>query len=292
MSTLPASATHAESDPNQAPACLLVFNASDPMGAAGLAADVVASACMGAHALPVMTGAWARDSATIFDFFPLDDEAVAEQSRAVLEDVEISAIKLGFAGSPDNLGVAAGIAADYPHIPLIACMPDLSWWREDAQDAYHDAFAEMVLAQTAVLVGSYGTLKRWLLPHWSYDRAPSARDLAMAAGELGASYTLVTGIEPDPHTIDTCLSSPAALLASARMQRLPGSFVGAGDTLSAAFAALMACQFEPAAALTEALGLLEGSLQHGFRPGMGHHLPQRFFWAQAPASDPHPASSI
>ena len=113
--------------PTMRPACVLVFNANDPSGAAGLSADVNAIASVGAHALPIVTGAYARDTAEIFDHFSLDEEAVAEQARAVLEDVPVQVIKVGFAGSPENLSAVAGIAADYADIPLIAYMPDLSW---------------------------------------------------------------------------------------------------------------------------------------------------------------------
>jgi len=270
-------------------ACVLAFNASDPCGASGLAADIVASACVGVHALTVMTGAYARDTAHIFDFYPLDDEAVAEQARAVLEDIEVHAIKLGFAGTPDNLGVVAGISADYPDIPLIAFMPDLSWWSSDEIDAYHEAFVDLILPQTAVLTGNYSTLRRWLLPLWPHARPPGARDLAMAAGELGASYTLVTGIDLGEGSIDNILAAPQTLLVSARFDRLDGQFIGTGDTLSATFAALMANGYTPADAFTEALSYLEGSLKAGFRPGMGHTLPNRLFWAQSP-DQPDPAA--
>jgi hydroxymethylpyrimidine/phosphomethylpyrimidine kinase len=270
-------------DPKPAPpACVLVFNCSDPCGAGGLAADVVAMACVGVHALPVMTGAQARDSAKIFDFFPLDDEAVAEQARAVLEDIEVQLIKLGFAGTPDNLGVVAGISADYVGIPLIAHMPDLSWWNDDAIDAYHQAFVDLILPQTAVLTGSYSTLRRWLLPHWRHDRSPGARDIAMAAGDLGASYTLVTGIDVPDSGIENSLSSPQSVLASVRFARLDGPFTGTGDTLCAAFCALLASGYALTEAFTEALSYLDGSLKNGFRPGMGHTLPNRLFWAQPP----------
>jgi len=276
-------------------ACLLAFNASDPSGAGGLAADSMATACVGAHALSVMTGAYARDTAHIFDFFPLGDEAVAEQARAVLEDIEVQAIKLGFAGTPDNLGVVAGISADYPDTPLIAFMPDLSWWSNDEIEAYHEAFVDLILPQTAVLIGNYSTLKRWLLPLWHNDRPPGARDLAIAAGEFGASYTLVTGIDLGERGLENVLASPQSLLASARFDRLEGQFIGSGDTLSATFAALLANGYELVDAFTEALSYLEGSLSEGFRPGMGHRLPDRLFWAQSPdmpdgATSP-PASS-
>src|SRR4029077_17160769 len=76
--------------------CVLVFNASEPSGAGGLACDALAISSVGAHMLPVVTGAYARDTAEIFDHFPFDEEAVAEQARAILEDVEVRLIKVGF----------------------------------------------------------------------------------------------------------------------------------------------------------------------------------------------------
>ena len=221
------------------PACVLVFNANDPSGAGGLAADVTAIASVGAHALPIMTGAYARDSAKIFDHFALDDEAVTEQARAVLEDVAVQVIKVGFAGSPENLAVVASIAADYADAPLIAYMPDLSWWDEVQIDLYLDAFKEMVLPQTTVLVGNHSTLWRWLLPEWSVERSPSARDLARAAHECGVSFTLVTGIPLPDQFIDNVLCSPQTILASEKFERFEAVFTGAGDTLSAALAALL-----------------------------------------------------
>jgi hydroxymethylpyrimidine/phosphomethylpyrimidine kinase len=91
-----------DSDDAGGPACV-VFNASDPSGAGGLSADVSAIASVGAHALPVVTGAYARDTAEIFEHFSFDEEAVAEQARTILEDVPVQVIKVGFAGNPEAL---------------------------------------------------------------------------------------------------------------------------------------------------------------------------------------------
>ena len=51
------------------PACVLVFNASDPSGAGGLTADITTIASVGGHPIAVVTGAYARDTAQIFDHF-------------------------------------------------------------------------------------------------------------------------------------------------------------------------------------------------------------------------------
>ena len=45
-------------------------------------------------------------------------------------------------------------------------------------------------------------------------------------------------------------------------------------------AALLASETELSEAVGEALSYLDRCLESGFRPGMGHVLPDRLFWAQ------------
>lgn len=281
------SSTEAAADDGDesSPACVMVFNASDPSGAGGLAADVTAIASVGAHALPVVTGAYARDTAEIQDHFPFDEEAIAEQARAILEDTPAQVFKVGFVGSPEAVSTIAGIAADYADVPLIAYMPNLSWWDESQIDLYLDAFRELMLPQTTVLVGSHSTLWRWLLPDWSNEKSPSARDIAKAAAEMGVPYTLVTGIPLPEQFMDNVLATPQTVLGSERFERFEAVFSGAGDTLSAALSALVASGSDLAAATTEALTYLDRCLDAGFRPGMGNVVPDRLFWAQ-PEGEP------
>jgi hydroxymethylpyrimidine/phosphomethylpyrimidine kinase len=266
-------------------ACVMVFNANDASGACGIAADLCAIASVGAHALPVITGVYTRDTAAIFDHFALDDEVVTEQARAVLEDVAVQIFKVGFVGSPEILSAIAELASDYADVPLIAYMPDLSWWTEDKTEEYQDAFSEMLLPQATVLVGNYSTLMRWLLPDWNQEAEATARDIARAANEFGVAYTLVTGIALPDQFIDNVLCSPEAILFSQRFERFDAMFTGAGDTLSAALSALVASDTELVEAVTEALTYLDQCLEHGFRPGMGNVLPDRLFWAHPEPED-------
>lgn len=282
---LPAAVEAAADADDDRPACVLCFNASDPSGAGGQAGDVTAIASVGAHALSVVTGAYARDTAEIFDHFALDEDAVAEQARVILEDVPVQVIKVGFVGGPENISVIAGIAADYADVPLVAYMPNLSWWDEGQIDLYLDAFRELMLPQTTVLVGNHSTLWRWLLPDWGSERSPTARDIAKAASQYGVPYTLVSGIPLPEQYVDNVLASPQAVLASAKFERFEAVFSGAGDTLSAALAALIASGTDLAGATTEALSYLDRCLDAGFRPGMGNVVPDRLFWAQPESDD-------
>ena len=273
-----------DSEDDASIACVLVFNASDPSGAGGISADVLAIASVGAHALPVLTGAYARDTAQIFDFFPLSEEAVGDQARAILEDVPPHVIKVGFAGSAENISIIAELTADYDGVPVVAYMPNLSWWEDDQIDQYLDAFRELLLPQTSILVGHHSTLRRWLLPDWSSEKNPGPRDIAKAAAEFGVPYTLVTGMSGTDQQIDNVLATPETVVGHEKFERIEAIFSGAGETLSAALAALIATGLDLSVAASEALHYLDRCLDEGFRPGMGHVIPDRLFWA-LPESD-------
>lgn len=264
-----------------APACVMTFNGNDPTGAGGVAGDVATIAAMGAHALPVVTAIVMRDTAEIFDNHALDADVIVEQARSVLEDVTIAAWKVGFLGSPEGVSAVAEILSDYPDVPLVAYLPNLAWIEEDEQQAYLEAFRDLVLPQTEVLVGSHQTLTDFLLPEWEGERPPSSREIALAANKHGARFVLVTSVPLPDQFVDNVLASPQGAITGEKFERFEAAFVGAGDTLSAGLAALLATGAELHAAVGEALAFLDQALDAGFRPGMGNVLPDRFFWALA-----------
>jgi hydroxymethylpyrimidine/phosphomethylpyrimidine kinase len=279
-------------DPNQepsAPASVMSFNASDPSGAGGLAGDIATIAAMGAHALPVVTTIVMRDTAEVFDHHALDAEVVVEQARSILEDITLAGWKVGFLGSAETVSAVAEVLSDYPDLPLVSYLPPLSWLDEDQLQPYLDAFRELILPATEVLVGNHKTLQDFLLPDWDNERPASPRELAVAAGEHGTRYVLATGVmlasKGNEQFIDNVLASPQGALTGEKFERFDAGFVGAGDTLAAALASLLAAGSELQAAVGEALAFLDQSLDAGFRPGMGNVVPDRFFWAMPPAEE-------
>ena len=265
--------------------CVLSFNASDPTGACGSSSDALVIGSIGAHALPVVTGVYVRDTRETLGHTVIDDTTVAEQAHAVAEDIPILTIKVGFLGSAEVVAAVAAFASDYASVPLIAYMPDLSWWSEQEIDDYLDAFSELLLPQTAVLVGNNATLRHWLLPESTTDRHARAADLARAAAEYGVSYVVVTGVPMAGDQLGNVLASPQAELHSQSFERIDAGFLGAGDILSAALAALLATGSDLTEAVGEALLYLDQALDHGFRPGMGRAVADRLFWASAEADD-------
>ena len=285
----PATATEDASNEPPPPACVMCFNASDPSGAGGIAGDIATIAAMGAHALPVVTSIVMRDTADTFDQHEIDADVVAEQARTILEDVTIAGWKVGFLGSADNVSAVAEILSDYADIPLVSYLPNLSWLEEDQLQPYLEAFRELILPATELLVGSHKALQDFLLPDWDNERPPSARELAVAASEHGTRYVLVSGVMltgkgPEQY-IDNVLASAQGAITGEKFERFDAAFLGAGDTLSAAMCALLAAGSELQPAVGEALSFLDQSLDAGFRPGMGNIVPDRFFWALPPPEE-------
>ncbi|MFG6414724.1 hydroxymethylpyrimidine/phosphomethylpyrimidine kinase [Roseateles sp. DC23W] len=288
----PSSLPHdAQADPtpddqeNPPPACVLSFNASDACGAGGLAGDVATIAAMGAHCLPVVTAVVLRDTAETFEHHNLDPDVVAEQARHILEDVPITAWKVGFLGNAEAVSAVAEVLSDYPDVPLVTYLPSIAWIDEDEQQSYLDALRELVLPQTAVLVGNHKTMTDFLLPDWDNERTPSARELAVAAAQAGAQHVLVTGMQLPNQFVDNVLANASGPIAGEKFERFETAFLGAGDTLAAALAALLSVGAELHSAVSEALSFLDQSLDAGFRPGMGNVVPDRFFWALPPADE-------
>lgn len=263
------------------PPAVLSFNASDPTGAGGLAGDALVVASVGAHLLPVVTGVQLRDTREALEHVALDDATIAEQARLVAEDVPVRVLKVGFVGSPEAVAAIAAFVSDYPELPVVLYMPDLSWWDEQAIDAYQDALRELLLPQVDVLVGNNTTLRHWLLPESASRRSAGSGDLARAAAALGVPYVLVTGLPEAGDRIASVLASPQGELCRQSFERIDAGFLGAGDLLSAALAGLLAMGSELVEASVEALQYLDQALDHGFRPGMGRAIADRLFWAEA-----------
>src|SRR5262249_37597887 len=126
------------------PACVLSFNASDASGAGGIAGDIATIAAMGAHCLPVVTAIVLRDTAEVFEHESLDPDPIAEQARPILEDVPITAWKVGFLGNAEGVSAVAEVLSDYPDVPLVTYLPSVAWIDEDDQQQYLDALRELV----------------------------------------------------------------------------------------------------------------------------------------------------
>jgi hydroxymethylpyrimidine/phosphomethylpyrimidine kinase len=266
---------------SEIPPIVLTFAATDPTGGAGLQADVLTIAAMGCHPLSVVTAITVQDTGGVDDVLPIDAEWVADQARAVLEDMPVSAFKIGLLGSVENIAAIAEVISDYPDIPLVFD-PVLASGRGDelTTEDMLAAMSELLLPQTTILTPNSIEARRLVHDEEDEEDNPDLEECAKRILEHGCEYVLITGThEHTPKVVNT-LYGERGVVRSDNWPRLPGIYHGSGCTLASAIAALLANGLPVAEAVKEAQEFTWQALQYGFRPGMGQHIPDRLFWAR------------
>lgn len=262
------------------PPLVLVFAASDPTAGAGIQADMLTLASLGCHPLSALTAITVQDTVGVESVHPVAAELVERQARALLEDMQIAAFKLGVLGSVENVVAIAEIVSDYPDIPLVFD-PVLTSGRGDdlSGEEIISAMRELLLPQTTILTPNAPEARR-LAEHEDDESEPAIDLCAHRLIELGAQHILITGThENTPEVINT-LYGVNGVLRRDRWERLPGSYHGSGCTLASAVAACIAGGASIEDAVRDAQDYTWQTLAKGFRPGMGQFIPDRFFWAR------------
>ncbi len=262
------------------PPLVLVFAASDPTSGAGIQADLLTLASLGCHPLSALTAITVQDTLGVESVHPVAADVLERQARAVLEDMQVAAFKIGVLGSIENVVVVAEILADYPDIPLIFD-PVLASGRGDefSGEEIISAMREMLLPQTTLLTPNAPEARR-LAESDDDESEPTIDVCARRLIEMGAQYVLITGThESTPEVVNT-LYGPAGVIRRDRWERLPGSYHGSGCTLASAIAGSVAGGASIEDAVRDAQDYTWQTLKNGFRPGMGQYIPDRLFWAR------------
>ncbi|MDZ4098335.1 MAG: hydroxymethylpyrimidine/phosphomethylpyrimidine kinase [Methylophilaceae bacterium] len=264
------------------PPTVLTFAATDPSSGAGLQADILTFASIGCYPLSVVTAITVQDTLGVENVMVFDADWVNEQARTILEDVQVSAFKLGMLGSVENIAVIAEIMADYPDVPLLID-PILSSGRGDelANDEMQSAMIDLLFPQATLITPNSLEARRYAFSDDTEEvENTSLEESAQRLLAMGPEFVLITGThERSPEVVNT-LYGEQGLVKAYNWERLPGSYHGSGCTLTSAIAACMAHGLTMEEAVQEGQEYTWQTLKGAFRPGMGQYVPDRMFWAR------------
>ena len=236
---------------------VLVFAGADPSGGAGIAADILAIAAQGAHALPVITALTVQDNDRVYEVLPVDSGVVRRQALALMDKVAIHAVKIGIPGNRANAEAIAELVGQLrlvqPNLPVVLD-PVLA---SGAGDALTRADALAPLLPLATLV---------------VPNLPEAG--ALAADLRGCADVLITGGHASGDWVVNCWIG-AGGRREWRWPRLPGEFHGSGCTLASAIAARLACGDGMEQALAAAQQYCHQALEESFSIAGGQRIPLR-----------------
>lgn len=267
---------------NPMPPAVMTFAATDPSSGAGLQADVLTLASIGCYPLSVVTALTVQDTLGVDNVMVFDADWVNEQARTILEDMQVSAFKLGMLGSVENIAVIAEIMADYPDTPLLID-PILSSGRGDelANDEMQAAMMDLLFPQATLITPNSLEARRLAFSDESEEIENTSLDeSAQRLIDMGCEYVLITGTHERTQDVVNTLYGENGLIRVYTWERLPGSYHGSGCTLTSAIAACIAHGLTMEEAVAEAQEYTWQTLKNAFRPGMGQYIPDRMFWAR------------
>lgn len=257
---------------------VLSLACSDPSGGGGNVGAALSIAAAGAHAACVTTGLSVRDTRNVERFWPVEAELIDEQARAVLEDLPVSAFHVGTLADARTAAMVAALVADYPSVPVVLD-PDLYGGRDDGQidEDLIGALCELLLPQCALFIPN-SIEARLLADDQESDGPAAGRSLAECAQILldsGCEHVLITGShEPTAQVINTLYGIRGVVRTDA-WERLSGSYLGAGITLSAAITARLARGEALSDAARSAQAYVWQTLANAQQLGMGRRIPHR-----------------
>ncbi len=252
---------------------VLCFSGLDPTGGAGIIADVEAISSNGCQASAIVTAATVQDSQDVMSFAPMPADLIVEQARAVLEDMPVSAIKIGMVGSSEVAQAIHSVLRDYPSIKVIYD-PVFSTEKDGALSTPDlvETVKTMLLPLTTILTPNLFEVHQ-LAPG---SDTPTAA--AMGLLETGCDSILLTGTHGKTADVQHALYSGHRELKRFHYERLPHKYHGSGCTLAASLAAFTALGQDPVSASHQALDYTQQTLVNANRFGMGQHHPDRFYW--------------
>ncbi|MBI1890917.1 MAG: hydroxymethylpyrimidine/phosphomethylpyrimidine kinase [Burkholderiales bacterium] len=251
---------------------VLVFAGSDPSGGAGLQADVQTIAALGAHPLSVVTSLTVQDNDRVYAVHPIPSALLRQQAQALIDKIDISAVKVGIVGNRANAEAIAEIVIQLrnrnPELPLVLD-PVLA-------SGHGDALAIDDAVKTLEPLSSIATLVTPNLPEATVLSGGDRRSDSQAEVLLskGCSHVLIKGGHAhDDKIVNRWFTNGE--FRSWTWPRLPGTFHGSGCTLASAVAAFLALGKSMPDAIEDAQAYTHQALEHAYAVADGQRIPSR-----------------
>ncbi len=253
--------------------CVLVFAGLDPSGGAGIQADIEAIGAMGAHALPIITALTVQDNDRVFAVNPVDANILRNQAQALIDKIQISAIKIGIVGNKANADVIADVIKS-----LRQRQNDLPVVLDTVLASGHgDALSDENPEDAIFPLLGLATLVMPNLPEAA--RLCGAEHLVEIQAQrllgFGAQHVLIKGGhgKDEREVVNRWFTYGDG--HEWVLQRLPGAFHGSGCTLASAIAALLATGKPMRDALTQSQQYVHQTLEMAYQIATGQKIPNR-----------------
>ncbi len=260
---------------------VLAIGGHDPIGGAGIQADIESIGSNGCHAATAITCLTVQDTCNVRKILPVPAETLREQALAVLQDSQVCGIKIGLLGYSESARVVAELLRDHPRIPVVFDPVLAAGGGTDlADNSLLEVIREELLPCCDLLTPNTHEALRL-----SQDGGASPQGSAQALLASGVRAILLTGTHDmsDPHLVTHRLYRRSQPVWVSRWPRHAGEYHGSGCTLASAIAAGLARGLPLEEAAQAGLSYTWSSLKAGFPVGRCQWIPYRYLNLSQPS---------
>ncbi len=253
---------------------VLCLSGHDPSGGAGIQADIETIVSHQCHASSVITALTQQNTHDVKKILPQSPTELINQARCILEDMPVKVIKIGLIGHIETVKAIHSILMEYSSLPVILD-PVLAAGGGStlSSPALIDSIIDLLLPRTTILTPNSIEARQ-------LAKMDNLTDCGIKLLELGCEYVLQTGTHEEGNTVNNQLFNQGKCIETYTWDRLAHNYHGSGCTLAASIAALMAHGLEVETCMLEAQEYTWNSLNAGYQPSNGQHIPNRLFWMQ------------
>jgi hydroxymethylpyrimidine/phosphomethylpyrimidine kinase len=243
---------------------VLSIAGSDSGGGAGIQADLKAFARCGVHGMTAIAALTAQSTVGVTGIHTVPAAFIAEQVRAVAEDIGVDAVKIGMLGTAETVeAVARALELLDDGVPVVI---DPVMVAESGavllDDAARQAMIALLLPVATVITPNLPEA-RVLVGEDGIEPGSDAEELARALHALGPANVVVTGGHREEVTDVFFDGTNVELIPGARYP--DGAAHGSGCTHSSALAAHLALGYTPLDAARAAKRIASEAVRAGLR---------------------------
>ena len=226
--------------PSQVTPIALTIAGSDSGGGAGIQADLKTFSALGVYGASVITALTAQNTVAVTAIHTAPPDMVEAQLHAVLDDLNVRAIKIGMLSSAEVIDVISRVLQNHQHIPIVldpvmVAKSGDKLLRSDALQALQSKLVPLAHVITPNLPEAALLLKT--------DEAQSMADMREQVEDLihlGAHAVLLKGGHLAGDVVVDVLRSPEENESFTHPKIQTANTHGTGCTLSAAIASRLA----------------------------------------------------
>ncbi|MDP4144234.1 MAG: bifunctional hydroxymethylpyrimidine kinase/phosphomethylpyrimidine kinase [Bacillota bacterium] len=245
---------------------VLTIAGSDSCGGAGIQADLKAMSSLGVYGMSVITAVTAQNTMGVNDVLEVNKEMVSAQIRAIFDDINVDAVKIGMVSNSEIIKTISELLVDYKakNIVVDPVMVSKSGYfllREEAVEALKKLIAIADVATPNIPEAE-------VLTGMKIENEEHMKKAAKLIKEMGAKNVLVKGGH-------RCNDANDVLYSGAEFIVIKGSRIetknthGTGCTLSSAIASHLAKGYSVKEATELSKEYITKAIENSFSIGKG-----------------------